>query len=164
MATLNEYMKILLTIAVLAMIMAVPVMANSGSSDSMYNNKASNASMGTTGTAGNMSMNASMGTTGAAGQNVTIGLTAQNMAFNTSTITVPAGAMVTMNFDNRDSGIPHNFAAYTDSSASKSIFVGEVITGPETTTYTFTAPSDPGTYFFRCDVHPTTMTGQFIVK
>jgi len=157
-------MKILLTIAVLAMIMAVPVMANSGSSDSMYNNKASNASMGTTGTAGNMSMNASMGTTGAAGQNVTIGLTAQNMAFNTSTITVPAGAMVTMNFDNRDSGIPHNFAAYTDSSASKSIFVGEVITGPETTTYTFTAPSDPGTYFFRCDVHPTTMTGQFIVK
>jgi len=32
-----------------------------------------------------------------------------------------------------------------------------------TTTYTFTAPSTPGTYFFRCDVHPETMTGQFIV-
>ncbi|HWQ21068.1 MAG TPA: cupredoxin domain-containing protein [Methanotrichaceae archaeon] len=144
----------------LAMIMAVPVMANSGSSQSM----SSNASMGTTGTAGNMSTNASMGTTGAAGQNVTIGLTAQGMAFNTSTITVPAGATVTMNFNNMDSGVPHNFAAYTDSSASKSIFVGQIINGPKTTTYTFTAPSAPGTYFFRCDVHPTTMTGQFIVK
>lgn len=145
MATHNAYMKLLLTIAALAMIMAVPVMANDASSQ-------------------NMSSNASMGTTGAAGQNVTIGLSAQGMAFNTSTITVPTGAMVTMDFNNMDSGIPHNFAAYTDSSASKSIFVGQVITGPKTTTYTFTAPSAPGTYFFRCDVHPTTMTGQFIVK
>lgn len=156
----NAYTKILLTIAMLAMIMAVPVMANSGSSQSM----SSNASMGTTVTAGNMSTNASMGTTGAAGQSVTIGLTAQGMAFNTSTITVPVGAMVTMNFNNMDSGVPHNFAAYTDSSASKSIFVGQIINGPKTITYTFTAPSAPGTYFFRCDVHPTTMTGQFIVK
>lgn len=38
------------------------------------------------------------------------------------------------------------------------------MTGPATTTYTFTAPSTPGTYFFRCDVHPTVMTGQFIVQ
>lgn len=153
-------MKILMTIAMLAMITAVPVMANYSSSPSM----SSNASMGTTGTAGNMSTNTSMGTTGAAGSNVTIGLTAENMAFNTSTITVPAGAKVTMNFNNMDSGIPHNFAAYTNSSTSTTIFKGEVITGPKTTTYTFTAPSKPGTYFFRCDVHPTTMTGQFIVK
>jgi plastocyanin len=37
------------------------------------------------------------------------------------------------------------------------------VTGPTTTTYTFTAPSTPGSYFFRCDVHPTQMTGTFVV-
>ncbi len=80
-----------------------------------------------------------------------------------STITVPAGASVTVNFDNQDSGIPHNFAAYTNSSATTPIFVGQVITGPATITYKFTAPSQPGNYFFRCDVHPTIMTGTFVV-
>ena len=62
-----------------------------------------------------------------------------------------------------DAGVPHNFAVYTDATASTAIFTGAVVTGPTTTTYTFTAPSTPGSYFFRCDVHPTIMTGQFIV-
>ncbi len=99
--------------------------------------------------------------TPAPGQSVTINLIAQNMAFDKSTITVPAGASVTINFNNEDT-IPHNFALYTNSSASTSIFVGEVITST-TTTYEFTAPTTPGNYFFRCDVHPMTMTGTFVV-
>ena len=103
-------------------------------------------------------------TTAAGGENATVNLTADNMAFDTDTITVPAGAEVTMNFDNQDDGIPHNVAVYTDSSAAEEIFVGETITGPETTTYIFTAPEEPGTYFFRCDVHPQQMTGDFIVE
>ncbi len=97
-------------------------------------------------------------------QSATLGLVAKNIAFNTSTITVPAGANVTVNFDNQDANIPHNFAVYTDSSAKTTIFKGETITGPAKTTYTFTAPSKPGTYFFRCDIHPTQMTGQFVVQ
>ncbi|MEN6388155.1 MAG: hypothetical protein ABFD13_04555 [Candidatus Cryosericum sp.] len=28
----------------------------------------------------------------------------------------------------------------------------------------FDAPTTPGMYFFHCDIHPATMTGQFIVK
>lgn len=103
-------------------------------------------------------------TTAAGGGTTSVSLSAQNIAFDTSTITVPAGADVTVNFDNEDNGIPHNFAVYTDSSASQSIFVGDTITGPDTTTYTFTAPSDPGTYYFRCDVHPEQMNGDFIVQ
>jgi len=94
---------------------------------------------------------------------VPVTLVAKNIAFNKSTITVPAGATVVMAFDNQDSGIPHNFALYTDSTAKTRIFAGEFVTGPKTVTYTFTAPSQPGTYFFRCDVHPTIMTGSFIV-
>jgi plastocyanin len=96
-------------------------------------------------------------------KSVTIDLTAQNIAFDKSTITVPASATITVNFDNKDNGMPHNFSVYTDSSASTSIFVGKIITGPATTTYTFTAPTTPGNYFFRCDVHPTIMFGTFVV-
>jgi plastocyanin len=70
---------------------------------------------------------------------------------------------VTITFTNNDAGVPHNFALYTDSSAATNIFRGAIVTGPATTTYTFTAPSTPGTYFFRCDVHPTQMNGQFVV-
>lgn len=98
------------------------------------------------------------------GPSTNITLIAKNMAFNTSTVTVPAGAHVTVHFSNEDQGVSHNFAVYTNPSALTRIFGGEVIIGVSSTTYTFTAPSTPGTYFFRCDVHPNTMTGQFIVK
>ena len=95
---------------------------------------------------------------------VTISLVAQNFAFDKSTITVPRGASVTINFNNMDAQTPHNFALYTDSYATTKIFQGTLVTGPTTTTYTFTAPSTPGNYFFRCDAHPTQMTGTFIVQ
>jgi plastocyanin len=110
----------------------------------------------------NMTTSTSPGSTTV--QRVTIDLAAEHFAFDKSTISVPIGAIVTVNFNNKDSGIPHNFAVYNDSSASQTIFKGQNITGPATTTYTFTAPSTPGTYFFRCDVHPTQMTGSFIVQ
>lgn len=97
-------------------------------------------------------------------QDIAIGLIAKNIAFNASAITVPAGANVTVNFDNQDTYIPHNFAVFTDSSATKAIFQGKIITGPDKIAYAFIAPSQVGTYFFRCDVHPTQMTGQFIVQ
>jgi len=96
-------------------------------------------------------------------EEVTVDLAANNIRFNKSTITVPAGANVTINFDNQES-VPHNFALYETSDAQDVIFKGEVITGPKEIVYTFDAPEDPGTYFFRCDIHPRNMTGQFIVE
>ncbi len=94
---------------------------------------------------------------------VTVGLIAKNIAFNTSTITVPACSNVTVAFDNQDSGIPHNFAVYSDPGLSNTIFKGAIITGPKAITYTFKAPCAPGDYWFRCDVHPAAMNGKFIV-
>lgn len=94
----------------------------------------------------------------------TINLVARNIAFDLSVITVPAGKMITVNFDNQDQSVPHNFAAYIDQFATTPIFVGQIITGPAKTTYTFTAPVQPGRYLFRCDVHPTTMTGTLVVQ
>lgn len=93
-----------------------------------------------------------------------ITVTAAGMAFDTSTITVPAGKQIVITFINNDSGIPHNIAFYTSSAATTVIYRGARVTGVATVTYTFTAPSTPGTYFFRCDVHPATMTGTFIVQ
>lgn len=102
-------------------------------------------------------------TTMSATGTVTIYLKAQNIAFNVSTLSVPAGSEVTLIFENLDSGIPHNFALYTDSTATTIVFQGALLVGPATTTYTFSAPTAAGTYFFRCDVHPTAMTGTFVV-
>ena len=96
--------------------------------------------------------------------NVSVDLTAENIAFDKSTITVPAGAMVTVNFSNRDSGVPHNFAVYDTEAARTVIFQGQITTGPEKITYNFVAPKMPGTYFFRCDVHPGQMKGRFVVQ
>ena len=93
---------------------------------------------------------------------VTISLSAQNLAFDKNTITVPAGAVVTINFTNHDTA-KHNFALYINSSASTSIYIGNTISVGNIT-YTFTAPTTPGSYFFRCDVHPVMMVGEFIVQ
>ncbi len=94
---------------------------------------------------------------------VTVDLLAKNMNFDKDKITVIAGSKVFINFVNLDVGVPHNFAVYTGSDATSTIFQGRVVDGPAKITYAFDAPVDTGTYFFRCDVHPKVMTGQFYV-
>ena len=96
-------------------------------------------------------------------QEILINLTAKDMAFDKSTITVPPGTNVKLMFSNLDAGESHNIAIYETSEAKDSIFVGAIIIGVATTTYEFNAPTKVGTYFFRCDVHPL-MNGQFIVQ
>ena len=95
---------------------------------------------------------------------VSVTIIAQNLAFDLDRLVANAGSEFNVTLDNRDAGVPHNIAFYTDRSGSQAILVGELITGPATETVTFTAPASPGTYFFRCDVHPDTMTGAFIVQ
>jgi len=95
-------------------------------------------------------------------KNITINLVAEKMSFNTSTITVPAEAHVIVNFENKDAGVRHNFAVYD--SSMKIIFRGDLIAGPNKTTYIFDAPKNPGTYRFQCDPHASFMNGQFIVQ
>jgi plastocyanin len=102
------------------------------------------------------------GTVATSNTQVSVDLTAQDMAFDKSVITVPAGAQVTINFINKDK-VGHNFAAYTSEAATTPIFVGEIISS-SSITYKFTAPSTPGTYFFRCDPHARIMKGQLIVQ
>jgi cbb3-type cytochrome oxidase subunit 1/plastocyanin len=91
---------------------------------------------------------------------VTISLVAQNIAFDKDRIEAPAGVVVSIDFENKDS-VDHNFALYQDEQMKTPIFQGTIIS-KGSTTYTFTTPSQPGSYFFFCDVHPI-MKGTFQV-
>jgi plastocyanin/uncharacterized membrane protein len=73
--------------------------------------------------------------------------------FVPSAVDAPAGEPFTLAFSNQDEGVPHNVAIYTDDSAERSLFVGDLVEGPTTVTYNVPA-LDPGEYYFRCDVHP----------
>ncbi len=70
-----------------------------------------------------------------------------------------------MAFSNQDQA-PHNFAIYTDSQATKLLggatSATDIVPPGAGTTYQVKG-LPAGTYFFRCDVHPTTMTGTFVV-
>jgi plastocyanin len=87
-------------------------------------------------------------------------IVAKDMKFQTAAVEVKAGSNVTIHFDNQDSA-PHNVAIYTDSSASTPISVGEVVTS--TKADQVVPALQPGTYFFRCDVHHD-MTGTIVAK
>jgi cytochrome c oxidase subunit 2 len=89
--------------------------------------------------------------------------TAKNIAFEEDCLAAPANQSFTIKFTNDDAGTPHNIAIFTDESAKKNLFTGDIVTGVTTTTYSVSSLK-PGTYFFRCDVHPDQMTGTFIVK
>jgi plastocyanin len=100
----------------------------------------------------------------AAGEGTELELAAENTSYDVSELTAPAGAEITLVFDNDDEGVQHNFSLYETEESEDPLFPGEIITGIDTVNYEFTAPEDPGTYHFHCDVHPTQMTGDFIVE
>jgi len=87
---------------------------------------------------------------------------AKGLAFLVSCLVAPADTAFTINFDNQDPGTPHNIAIYQDSSAAPpALFTGDIVNGPIKTQYK--VPALPaGTYYFKCDVHPT-MNGAFAV-
>ncbi len=89
-------------------------------------------------------------------------IAAERSLFETDCLAVPAGFPFTIEFDNRDAGVPHNVAIYTDQTAAQELFGGDIFAGVATRTYEV-GRLEPGTYFFRCDVHPATMTGTFVV-
>ncbi|MEX2202785.1 MAG: cupredoxin domain-containing protein, partial [Actinomycetota bacterium] len=95
------------------------------------------------------------------GGGATVAVTAQNIAFDTDTIELPADTENTITFDNQDAGVQHNIAIFTDDSLSESLFRGEIITGPDTIDYPI-PPLEAGEYYFHCDIHPD-MNGTVVV-
>jgi cytochrome c oxidase subunit II len=90
-----------------------------------------------------------------------VDLSANQLAFDKTSLEVPAGKPFVIHFDNKDAGIQHNVAIYD--SSGKEIFKGELFAGPKAVDYQ--VPALPaGQYTFQCDVHPTTMTGALTAK
>ena len=87
-----------------------------------------------------------------------IDLTARGIAFDKKELSFPATTQVTINFRNEDAATQHNWALYKDSTAAQAFFNGPLVTGPAEEKYVLTSPG-PGTYFYRCDVHPAQMNG-----
>lgn len=89
-------------------------------------------------------------------------ISAAGVAFDKDTLTLPAGEETTLPFDNQDS-VAHNLAIYEDDSASKELFVGAEVAGGASIDYEIPA-LDKGEYFFRCDLHPSSMIGTVTVE
>jgi plastocyanin len=86
--------------------------------------------------------------------------------FKETSVTAPAGD-IQLCFNNDDAGVAHNVAIYsadpTEDPSAKTLFQGEIVTGPTSVDYDVgTIPA--GSYYFHCDVHPTTMKGDLTVK
>ena len=94
-----------------------------------------------------------------------VSIVAENIAFDTDTLTLKADAENTISFENKDT-VDHNVSIYPDADAGLAlegaIFEGEIFTGPATQEYTFDGPK-AGEYHFQCDVHPN-MNGAAIFE
>jgi plastocyanin len=88
-------------------------------------------------------------------------LKAANVAFDKTQLTVPANTPFILVFDNEDA-VSHNVAIYRDSAYQYAAFQGVLFSGPSTRWYPVPALT-PGTYSFRCDLHPN-MTGTIVAS
>jgi plastocyanin len=89
-----------------------------------------------------------------------LSIEAKNVAFSTDCLAANANEPFTIDFDDKDDGVPHNVDIL---SSGQSLFKGQIITGSNSVTY-HVPGLKPGTYDFRCDVHPDSMNGTFIVR
>lgn len=80
-----------------------------------------------------------------------VAIVASGMAFDRAELLVQADQAFALLFENRESA-PHNIAIL-DPGSGQSIYAGEVFGGQDSRTYAVPAIR-PGTYQFRCDVHP----------
>ncbi len=86
---------------------------------------------------------------------------AQNTAFDTDEIHLPADTPSKLTLDNQDA-FAHNLSIYEDDTASGvPLFTFEPFAGPATKTRDV-RPLAEGEYYFRCDIHPT-MEGTVVV-
>jgi len=100
-----------------------------------------------------------------AGQ-LTVGTPASDpLSFDTTTLQATAGAQVTLQYTN-NATLPHDWHLFDGPDANApSIAQTPIKSGPgDVATVQFTAPPQPGSYFYQCDVHPTMMTGHLVVN
>lgn len=90
----------------------------------------------------------------------TISISALNLMFDKSSLSATAGP-VTITFNNQDTAVAHNIHFV---SASKQDLGMTDIDSDHITETLSLGTLAPGTYYYKCDVHPTTMTGVLTVS
>ena len=94
------------------------------------------------------------------GTGTVVNLKAQNIAFDPTSLSAPAGAAFQIAFDNEDAGTPHDVAI--KDSTGKQVWKGDQFNGVAQKTYDVPA-LQAGSYTFMCTIHPS-MTGTLEVK
>jgi plastocyanin len=101
-------------------------------------------------------------TPGGSGGQTTIVIAGISSEFDVEEVEAEAGS-ITIEFDNRDSGIVHNIHFYRgNDSDGESVAESELEVGPVKQTLTFDV--EPGEYYYVCDAHPATMEGILTVE
>jgi len=99
----------------------------------------------------------------ASSPNLIIQLKAQNSAFSETELQAPAYAQVSVIVDNADKETAHSFSLYRTPNGEGPVFVGGLVQGQESRTFTFSTP-EPGTYYFRDDLMPGLLHGTLETK
>ena len=95
----------------------------------------------------------------AATETTTITVVAKDTLFQPSTLSAPAGG-ITISLVNQDAGVLHNIQFFA---GGASIGMTPLATGPTTQALSL-GSLQPGTYTFKCDVHPQQMNGTLTVR
>jgi plastocyanin len=82
--------------------------------------------------------------------------------FSTQCLSIDAGKPAKVTLDNQDAGVPHNWALFEDSGYTKPVAATQLTPGPATEETEVPALKQ-GTFYYHCDAHPATMTGQLYV-
>jgi len=94
-------------------------------------------------------------------ERASVSIGAKDIKFDKAELEVPSGKPLAIEFDNEDSGVPHNIVIFDGSDAgAPALFTGKIVTGPTKVRYEVD-PLKDGSYFFHCEVHPT-MTGTVV--
>ena len=88
-------------------------------------------------------------------------ISADDLEFNATTITAPAGQPFTVAFTNMEA-VPHNFSVYLEE-GGELVAEGAVISEGETDEVEIEGLA-AGEYFFVCDVHAGEMMGTLVVE
>jgi plastocyanin len=87
---------------------------------------------------------------------------AKDNSFSPTSFLVPAGQAVTLTLQNQGSAV-HNWHVTDVKDAAGKDIATPLTDGKRTSSVTFSI-TKPGTYHFRCDVHPDDMKGTLVVQ
>src|SRR5574341_1514330 len=106
-------------------------------------------------------------TTAPTGGGGNIAVTMTDNKFDPTAVNVNAGASVTFNLTNKGAAIHNMRVAGPDGSyntGDDAVSDPQLVSGGQTATLSWDAPSDAGEIIFQCDFHPTDMKGTITVQ